>query len=114
MAERPQTGAAGGTGGDTPGDLRVELVLYVSPNSGACLRAANHVRQLLAAFEPTQVRFEVRDLSRNISSAEEDHVIFTPTLVKRRPDPPAWFVGDRLDRDMLSALLVSWGVEKSR
>jgi hypothetical protein len=98
---------------DISGEPLVELVLYVSPNSGPCLRAANNVRQLLAAFEPTQVRFEVKDLSRNVASAEEDHVIFTPTLVKRRPDPPAWFVGDRVDREMLSALLVSWGVEKS-
>jgi hypothetical protein len=71
------------------------------------------MKQLLAGFKPTQVRFEVKDLSRNITSAEEDHVIFTPTLVKRHPDPPAWFVGDRVDREMLSALLVSWGVEKS-
>jgi KaiB domain len=113
MAERSQPRVAGGSTDDIQGDPRVDLVLYVSPNSGACLRAANHIRQLLAMFKPTQVRFEVRDLSQSVSTAEEDHVIFTPTLVKRRPDPPAWFVGDRLDRDMLSALLVSWGVEKS-
>jgi hypothetical protein len=112
MRERSRVPADASTD-DSGSGARIELVLYVSPNSGACLRAANQIRQLLAGFEPTQVRFEVKDLSRNVADAEEDHVIFTPTLVKRHPDPPAWFVGDRVDHEVMSALLVSCGVEKS-
>jgi hypothetical protein len=114
MPDRSQVPLADGSAADIGMGPRIELVLYVSPNSGACIRAANHMRQLLAGFESSQVSFEVKDLSRNISEAEEDHVIFTPTLVKRHPEPPAWFVGDGVDPDVMSALLVSCGVERSR
>lgn len=91
----------------------IELVLYVSPTSAACLKVRGDIESALRAFDARRVRFEVLDVSREVRRAEEDQVIFTPTLVKRRPDPPAWFVGDA-GGEMVPVLLASCGVERIR
>ena len=91
----------------------VELVLYVSLASTASLRAQSSLAQLLTGFDDSQVRLEVRDVAQHPAAAEEDHVLFTPTLVKREPLPRAWFVG-ALDPGTATALLLACGVEKRR
>ena len=91
----------------------VELTLYVSARSAASLRAQARIEKALAEFDASRIRFEVLDVARAVRQAEEDRVVFTPTLVKRRPDPPAWFVGEA-GGEMMAALLASCGVERSR
>jgi hypothetical protein len=88
----------------------VELVLYISGDSPRSLKARHRLEELLAEFEPLQFRLEVHDLMTDVGRAEEDHVVFTPTLVKRSPEPRAWLVGDNLAG--LAALLAACGVEK--
>jgi circadian clock protein KaiB len=91
----------------------VELTLYVSATSAASLRAQVQIQKALAEFDSSRVRFEVLDVARDVRRAEEDRVIFTPTLVKRQPAPPAWFVGDA-GGSLMAVLLASCGVEKAR
>jgi hypothetical protein len=91
----------------------VELTLYISAASAASLRARSQIERALADFDRSRVQFEVLDVSLAVRRAEADHVIFTPTLVKRRPDPPAWFVGEA-GGNFMSALLASCGVERTR
>ena len=95
-----------------PDDV-IELALYVSPTSATCLKVRGDIESALKAFDLTRVRFEVVDVSREVRRAEEDRVIFTPTLVKRRPEPPAWFVGEA-GGQMVLVLLAACGVEKTR
>jgi hypothetical protein len=95
-----------------PDDV-IELALYVSPTSATCLKVRGEIESALKAFDATRVRFEVVDVSREVRRAEEDRVIFTPTLVKRRPEPPAWFVGEA-GGQMVLVLLAACGVEKTR
>jgi circadian clock protein KaiB len=89
----------------------IELALYVSPTSAACLKVRGDIENVLKAYDAGRVRFEVLDISQDVRRAEEDRVIFTPTLVKRRPGPPAWFVGDA-GGQIVPVLLASCGVEK--
>jgi hypothetical protein len=91
----------------------IELALYVSSTSATSLKVRTQIEAALKAFDATRVSYEVIDLSREAGRAEEDRVIFTPTLVKRRPAPPAWFVGEA-GGQMVSVLLASCGVERYR
>jgi hypothetical protein len=38
-------------------------------------------------------------------------VVFTPTLVKRRPEPRAWILGDLSDPAVVTDLLHMCGIE---
>lgn len=91
----------------------VELTLYVSAASAASVRLRASLEKALEEYDLTVVRFEVLDVARDVRRAEEDRVIFTPTLVKRRPAPPAWFVGEAGEQ-MMAALLASCGIERNR
>jgi hypothetical protein len=92
---------------------RVELVLYVNPTSAASLKVRTLIEKALHDFDASAVVFEVLDVSREVLRAAEDRVIFAPTLVKKRPEPPAWFVGDA-GGQMVATLLAACGVEKAR
>jgi hypothetical protein len=47
-------------------------------------------------------------------SANEDRIAFTPTLVKRWPEPKMWVLGDLEDSTVLADLLGHAGVEPQR
>jgi DNA-binding response OmpR family regulator len=88
----------------------VDLVLYIGSASPSSLKALRTVERLLARVQPGQVRFTVRDLSREPASAAEDHIAFTPTLVKRYPEPRTWIRGDLEDGAIVADLLRHAGV----
>ncbi len=90
----------------------LELVLYVSPHSPASLKAQHRMKEVLADFEGYDVHFEVYDLIENAASAERDRVVFTPTLVKRSPDPRAWIVGDLTADNVVRDLLTMCGISR--
>lgn len=93
--------------------LQVELALYVNPRSAACLRVRAAIESVLEAYGSDNVSFEVFDVSRDVERAEQDRVLFTPTLVKRRPEPPAWLVGDA-GGELVATLLAACGVRRNR
>jgi hypothetical protein len=91
---------------------KAELVLYVSPGSALSLRARRNLEGLLARYDATLVRLEVRDVSEHARTAEADRVLFTPTLLVKGATPtPAWIVGDLSDRETLATLLRMGGIE---
>lgn len=90
----------------------LDLVLYVSPRSPASARARRRMEEVLTEFDSAAVTFEVCDLFRNVASAEDDRVVFTPTLVKRRPLPRAWILGDLATADVVRDLLAMYGVPR--
>lgn len=92
---------------------RVEFVLYVSSSSLASQRAVRAMDQLLLAYEPDEVRFTVIDLATGSSrSADEDRVVFTPTLVQRFPAPKARILGDLTNVQVVIDLLENAGVRR--
>jgi len=89
----------------------VELTLYISPTSPPSMKARRNMERMIADFPDARIGFEVLDLSREPERAESDNVVFTPTLVKRRPEPRAWFLGDLSDRRVVADLLHMCGIE---
>lgn len=89
----------------------VELTLYISPTSPPSMKARRNIERMMAEFPAARIGFEVLDLAREPERAESDNVVFTPTLVKRHPEPRAWFLGDLSDRRVVADLLHMCGIE---
>lgn len=87
----------------------VELVLYVTTGTVASEKALEHLGQLTDRFRAGTYSVVVRDVAAHAKEAEEDQVVFTPTLVKRHPMPPTWVVGDLTRQEHLAGLLEFWG-----
>ena len=96
---------------EKPSGPRVEFALYISRMSPPSLRALRNMEALLGRFDTAQVKVEICDLAVDPGAADRDRVIFTPTLVKRRPEPPAWVLGDLSDTSVVVDLLTMYGVE---
>jgi KaiB-like protein len=89
----------------------VDLALYISPPWPSSLKAQRNLEKVLAGFEASQVRLTVYDLAQDPGRAETDGIVFSPTLVKRAPEPRAWVMGDLSDRRVLANLLLMCGLE---
>jgi CheY-like chemotaxis protein len=96
------------TGGGT---YRVELVLYVSSASAASVQARRNLEQVLERFERSQIKCSVCDLVRDPLAGTDDRVAFTPTLVKRFPEPRMWVIGNFRDPEVVADLLRASGVD---
>jgi len=100
--------AEAGSEGGTP----IELVLYVAPNSPACVRARANLEAALDAYDRSRIRLTVCDVSRDFEDAERDRIVFTPTLLLRGAEAGC-VVGDLSLGDAVDALLSLGGVEKT-
>jgi CheY-like chemotaxis protein len=89
----------------------VELVLYINSTSAASIQAWQDLERLLAEIATDRVRCTVIDLCQNPSAGEADRIAFTPTLVKRRPGPRTWVLGDLRNRAIMTDLLRSSGLD---
>src|SRR5919205_352465 len=106
-----------GTSNDRQGNGRstkIELVLYTSSESEKSLKAIRSIRRVLEQYEAADISFAVCDLSGRPSSADEDAVVFTPTLVKRGPGPRTWIVGNIDQPELLVDLLEVSGVDRRK
>lgn len=90
----------------------VDLVLYISRVWVTSIRARENLEKILDRFVPEQIRVQVCDVAEDALAAEQDQVVFTPTLVKRSPAPRAWVVGDLSDHNMVMSLLDMAGVQR--
>lgn len=89
----------------------VELVLYVSSASPASIQARRNLEQVLDGFERSQIKYTICDLGRDPMAGEIDRVAFTPTLVKRYPEPRMWLLGNLRDTALIADLLRVCGVD---
>lgn len=90
---------------------RVELVLYVSPNSTASVQARRNLERLLESFDISQIKYTICDLVRDPLAGDQDRVAFTPTLVKRYPPPRMWVLGNLREPEVVGDLLRVCGVD---
>jgi CheY-like chemotaxis protein len=88
----------------------VELVLYISSASPASVQARRNLERVLDGFERVQVKYSVCDLGRDPLAGDADRVAFTPTLVKRYPEPRMWLLGNLREADIVADLLRTCGV----
>jgi CheY-like chemotaxis protein len=92
---------------------KVELVLYVSAASPTCIQARRNLERLLEQFDRSQVKFTICDLERDPLAGAADRIAFTPTLVKRFPEPRMWVLGNLRESQILADLLRVYGVDGS-
>lgn len=97
---------------EPPGDL-VEVVLYLSPGSVSSAKARRNLDAALREYDPSSYRLIVRDVSRDLTESEADHIVFTPTLIVRHPQAPCTLVGDLGDTATVAAMLGLGGMERS-
>ena len=96
--------------GATSPDTLIELVLYVTPDSIPCHRARAAMKDILKDYDASRIDFRIYDLDGHLGAAQRDRIIFTPTLVKRWPDPKVWVLGDLTRRGVVIDLLEMAGV----
>jgi CheY-like chemotaxis protein len=89
----------------------VELVLYVSSASPASIQARRNLERVLAEFDTSQIKYSICDLGRDPLAGDADRVAFTPTLVKRYPEPRMWLLGNLREADVVADLLRVCGVD---
>ncbi len=90
---------------------RVELVLYVSSASPASIQARRNLDRILADFDRAQVKLSICDLGHDPLAGDSDRVAFTPTLVKRTPEPRMWVLGNLRESEVVVDLLHVCGVD---
>jgi circadian clock protein KaiB len=94
-----------------PASPKVEFVLYVSSASPASMQAQRSIERLVSQCAPSEVKLTVCDLVRDPLAGEADRIAFTPTLVKKYPEPKMWLVGNLREPDILVDLLRVCGVD---
>ena len=94
---------------------KVELILYVTDSSSS-LRAVRNLENILRRYDPRQVLLRLCDLSKDPFAQEctDDRVIFTPTLIKRRPEPRERLMGDMEDSHAVEEMLRNCRIEPMR
>lgn len=98
---------------DVSDPTKIEFVLYVSRFSQASIKAMRNLERLLDEYDRREVHLVVRDLAEEpLAEDESDRITFTPTLVKRRPLPKTWVVGDLENTKFVADLLAYAGVAK--
>jgi circadian clock protein KaiB len=89
----------------------VALTLYVTGASRDAQKALRNLRRVTRKFDDSRIRLtvcDVTDASGHASNLlEEDRVVVTPTLVRRRPLPKLWIFGDLSQHEAVEDLIVS-------
>lgn len=98
--------------GKTPERVKIDLILYISPESDKSRRALRAVREVLRDYEPMQVNFSTCDLSVQPQAGDVHSVVFTPTLVTQGAGPRTAIIGNLEDKDVLRDLLDANGVAR--
>jgi circadian clock protein KaiB len=85
------------------------LRLYISGRAGSSSRAVRHLEAIASLLEGVET--EVIDVRQRPDLAEEDKVLATPMLMKRRPPPIRKIIGDLSDP---ARVVSSLGLEAAR
>lgn len=100
---------------DTDSPKRIGFTLYLSEASTTSLKALRNLQKLLDEYEPSQVDLRVVDLSKERpASFDEDRITFTPTLVRRSPEPRMYLLGTLEHIQAVADLLSDAKVERKK
>ncbi len=90
----------------------LELVLYVTSTSQESHKAIRNLHRALSPYDPADFRLTIVDVAHGgdeawYQSLEDDRVIVTPTLVKKKPGPKTWIVGTLVPIAAVEEMLAS-------
>lgn len=84
---------------------RLEVRLYVAPNSRASTLARRNLETAIDILQPEEVEVEVIDVTHDPKRAARDGALVTPLLVRVHPEPVRKFGGTLDDQKSLLAVL---------
>ncbi|NJN71324.1 MAG: circadian clock protein KaiB [Limnothrix sp. RL_2_0] len=84
------------------------LYLYVAGKSIRSRGAINQLRNICHQYLKDRHEIRVIDIYEQPELAEKDHVVATPTLVKKLPPPLRKFIGDLSDHESILFGLDIW------
>jgi CheY-like chemotaxis protein len=95
-----------------PVAAELELVLYVTSTSHQSHEALRNLHRALKPFDPSRFQLTIVDVGAggdeaSYESLEEDRVIVTPTLVRRKPGPKTWIIGTLARIDTVEQMIAS-------
>ena len=74
-------------------DNTLVLQLYVSGMSPRSMEAIENINKICSEFLEDSFQLEIIDLYKHPEVASEQQIIFSPSLIKRRPLPKKTLVG---------------------
>ena len=74
-------------------------------------RATATIQGVVSRFPKERVALTIHDLSTDPGQGVEDSISFTPTLVRRRPRPRTFILGDITNPEIIVELLQGAGEE---
>lgn len=83
----------------------------MSSSSAASIQARRNLERLLERFDSSQLKFTICDLEKDPHAGDADRIAFTPTLVKRYPEPRMWVLGNLKNPEIVVDLLTVCGVD---
>lgn len=107
----PISSAGKEDGTDGPKRAPVELILYVSSESGRSVQAIKNIERVISRFSSDRVTLTVHDLSLDPSLGLADSIAYTPTLVRRSPGPRTFILGHITNPEIVEELLEGCGEE---
>lgn len=84
----------------------VLLTLYVSRGTTQSRNAIRNLRQVLEGFDESLIELVVRDVTPDATETlADDRVVATPTLVRTRPLPRLWMLGDLSKTELVEQVI---------
>lgn len=88
---------------------KLVLTLYVSGMSRKSMEAIENIRGLCDEHLKGSYELEIIDIYKNPKIAEEQHIVFSPSLLKKLPLPKKTLVGTLSDtKKVLKALGITF------
>jgi circadian clock protein KaiB len=76
---------------------KIILQLYITGMSENSVRAIQNITQLCEKYLADRYDLEIIDIYKNPSVAQEQEIVFSPSLVRQLPLPKKRFIGDLSD-----------------
>ena len=84
---------------------KLVLQLYVSGMSAKSMDAIKNIKQLCDEHLSDAFELEIIDIYKNPEAAIEQHIVFSPSLIKQLPLPKRTLVGNLSDMDKVVRVL---------
>jgi circadian clock protein KaiB len=85
------------------------LQLYITGMSENSVRAIQNITQICTQYLENHFDLEIIDIYKNPSVAEEQMIVFSPSLIRQFPLPKKTLIGDLSDtKKVISSLGISF------
>ena len=84
---------------------KVILKLYISGMSVRSMEALQNIKNLCDEYLEDSFELEVIDIYKNPKAAEDQHIVFSPSLIKQSPLPRKILIGNLSDKEKVIKIL---------